>query len=130
MKTRLIYIFEFNVALLITCVCVLAEEFKTDGPSLDDSLSDILLWAILTNRKELANIYWLNGKNQLSKLNKYALTNANRIGNNINSLWQEIGTHEMKIIHILNILSKNNLIQTYNNVMSMFADIKKLKNFG
>lgn len=96
MKTRLIYIFEFNVELLITCVCVLAEEFKTDGPSLDDSLSDILLWAILTNRKELANIYWLNGKNQLSKLNKYALTNANRIGNNINSLWQEIGTHEMQ----------------------------------
>lgn len=42
-----------------------AEELKTDGPSLDDSFSDILLWAILANRKELANIYWLNGKNQL-----------------------------------------------------------------
>lgn len=65
---------------MVTCVWVLAEELKTDGPSLDDSFSDILLWAILANRKELANIYWLNGKNQLSESNNYALTNANIIG--------------------------------------------------
>lgn len=42
--------------------------------------SDISLRAILANRKELANIYWLNGKNQLSESNNYALTNATIIG--------------------------------------------------
>uniref|UniRef100_A0A8W8NQX3 TRPM SLOG domain-containing protein n=1 Tax=Magallana gigas TaxID=29159 RepID=A0A8W8NQX3_MAGGI len=67
-------ILSFSAANLAKRLCCTlldynAEELKTDGPSLDDNFSDILLWAILANRKELANIYWLNGKNQLNCLN-------------------------------------------------------------
>ena len=33
----------------------------------DDNISDILLWAIFANRKELAEICWLRSKNHLCK---------------------------------------------------------------
>lgn len=37
----------------------------------DVSISDILLWAIFANRKELAEICWLRGDDQLSKYIKH-----------------------------------------------------------
>lgn len=49
--------------LLIICVWVLVEELKIDGLLFDESFLDILFWVIFVNRKELVNIYWLNGKN-------------------------------------------------------------------
>lgn len=35
----------------------------------DESITDVLLWSIFVNRKELAEICWLRGKDQLCKLN-------------------------------------------------------------
>lgn len=37
----------------------------------DVHISDILLWAIFANRKELAEICWLRGDDQLSKYIKH-----------------------------------------------------------
>lgn len=37
----------------------------TEDDNIDESISNILLWAIFANRKELAEIYWLRGKNHL-----------------------------------------------------------------
>lgn len=34
----------------------------------DASISDILLWTIFANRKELADIFWLKSKNHLCML--------------------------------------------------------------
>lgn len=34
----------------------------------DASISDILLWTIFANRKELAEIFWLKSKNHLCML--------------------------------------------------------------
>lgn len=42
-------------------------EFTKDSSTEDDNISLILLWAIFANRKELAEIYWLRGKNHLCK---------------------------------------------------------------
>lgn len=42
-------------------------EFAKDSSTEDDNISLILLWAIFANRKELAEIYWLRGKNHLCK---------------------------------------------------------------
>lgn len=33
----------------------------------EESIADVLLWAILANRQELAEICWLGGKDYLSK---------------------------------------------------------------
>lgn len=30
---------------------------------------DVLLWAVLSNRKELANLFWLRSKHKICKLN-------------------------------------------------------------
>lgn len=37
----------------------------------DNNTSDILLWAIFSNRKELAEIFWVRTSNQLCKFFKY-----------------------------------------------------------
>lgn len=42
-----------------------ADEFKSDMSPQDKSLSNVLLWAILANRKELAAMFWLRGNDQL-----------------------------------------------------------------
>lgn len=47
---------------------VLADEFKSDMSPQDKSLSNVLLWAILANRKELAAMFWLKGNDQLCKV--------------------------------------------------------------
>ena len=39
------------------------EQMNTSG----DHISDILLWSIFANRKELAEICWLRSENQLRK---------------------------------------------------------------
>lgn len=54
-------------------LCLVFEETDTDDT--DDnptnnqysSISDLLLWAIFANRKELAEICWLRGTDHLSK---------------------------------------------------------------
>ena len=45
----------------------------------DDNISDILLWAIFANRKELAEICWLRSKNHLCKF----LTEIKKIPQNL-----------------------------------------------
>lgn len=37
--------------------------------SKDSDISDILLWAIFANRKDIAEICWLRGDNHLRKIN-------------------------------------------------------------
>lgn len=39
----------------------------------DSHISDILLWAIFANRKDIAEICWLRSENHLCKLKKYLL---------------------------------------------------------
>lgn len=42
------------------------EKSKTSNKNLKDTtISDILLWAVFANRKELAEVYWLRGENHL-----------------------------------------------------------------
>lgn len=47
---------------------------KTDSDNKDPiylHISDILLWAIFANRRELAEICWIRGTDQLRKLFKF-----------------------------------------------------------
>lgn len=45
------------------------EKSKTSNKSLKDTtISDILLWAVFANRKELAEVYWLRGENHLRNI--------------------------------------------------------------
>lgn len=45
-------------------------ENKTEENSDDDMIPNVLLWALLFNRRELAEILWLRGKDHLCKINK------------------------------------------------------------
>ena len=52
------------------CLIDIADQFRKncqveDEQNIDNS--DILLWAIFSNRKELAEIFWLRTNNQLCK---------------------------------------------------------------
>lgn len=48
--------------------------FFAGDPSQNINISDILLWAIFANRKELAEICWLKGRDHLSKyINAFTL---------------------------------------------------------
>lgn len=38
---------------------------QTEDENIDENISNILLWTLFANRKELAEIYWLRGKNHL-----------------------------------------------------------------
>lgn len=46
----------------------------SDGNLKDTNMSDILLWAIFANRKELAEICWLRGENHLCNVFILVLT--------------------------------------------------------
>lgn len=51
----------------------LFSEFKdsnTNESNSDIGINDILLWAVIFNRRELAELYWLRGKDRLCKQNK------------------------------------------------------------
>lgn len=50
-------------------LCLVFEETDTDHKQENtySSISDLLLWAIFANRKELAEICWLRGTDHLSK---------------------------------------------------------------
>lgn len=59
-----------KVARRICCWILKHEESRSERQE-DVSISDILLWAIFANRKELAEICWLRGDDQLSKYIKH-----------------------------------------------------------
>lgn len=81
------YFFLFEVAFfksffLVQCVILFFVEYntikkeksKTNNKNLKDAtISDILLWSIFANRKELAEIYWLRGENHLRNLKVHLL---------------------------------------------------------
>lgn len=52
---------------IILYVCFYYFFFLAGDPSQNINISDVLLWAIFANRKELAEICWLKGHDHLSK---------------------------------------------------------------
>lgn len=58
---------------------VLMLVFFVGYQSNDVNISDILLWAIFANRKELAEICWLKGHNHLSKYDNTFTPNITQV---------------------------------------------------
>lgn len=59
------YIFVCFIYLFLNCFYFAGKSDDIEDDDTDESISDLLLWTIFANRKELAEIFWLKSKNHL-----------------------------------------------------------------
>ncbi|XP_065938117.1 transient receptor potential cation channel subfamily M member-like 2 isoform X1 [Magallana gigas] len=106
------------------------EEFTKDSSTEDDNISLILLWAIFANRKELAEIYWLRGKNHLltglvcSAILKKLSKKANNVKEQVlsNDLEEHSKLFEQRCLGIMDRMYDENAEQAI-DLMDTEADI-------
>ncbi|XP_052693613.1 transient receptor potential cation channel subfamily M member-like 2 [Crassostrea angulata] len=106
------------------------KEFNSGQSSQDENVSNVLLWAIFANRKELAEIYWLRGKDHLltglvcSAILKKLSKKANNVKEQIlsNDLADHSKLFEQRCLRIMDRMYEENTKQAI-DLMDTEADI-------